>query len=464
VTTGCHFAGQGLIDWYCLTGDIEALECADDLAEVAWLQGWRLKNWSNRADAFQAFTWSDNLIPGGMKDPGRQKGRPFRYLAHYYRVLKQGNARWLNRLTYTAKAFLRGWNRDPRGFMFGLLAQPTGDLFSNWPQRLTDHLTTNQITFDNPYMTTVGTLEGHEITSTRAVYGAKPVNGGADTLKWLLREVGSMFENRWIIPMATYYELTGDEDARDMVIGYAQLCAKTDLTRGRCGYPYTGTVIDFPDINAMATFKDNFATFNAEHDKCINPAWSTTTDAHAAHNGWYGQFYPGLMALGYRYTGDPVILSEAIDVWNRNMKRGYWTTNFSHAQYSVVKYTWIEDPHDDRLSGGLNLFYEAVHRSDTLAPEAVTDLAVVHAADKPGSIYITFTSPAERGGGTLAEYQVKYDTVPIVKYEDFDFANDYIFPSNGVKKVPWWYARNVSGESDPVGAGITSLSIIAGTF
>jgi hypothetical protein len=64
----------------------------------------------------------------------------------------------------------------------------------------------------------------------------------------------------------------------------------------------------------------------------------------------------------------------------------------------------------------------------------------------------------------VVSYQVKYDTVPIVRYEDFDMTTDYIYPAVGVRKSPWWYANNVTGESAPVSPGSGILHLIPGNF
>jgi hypothetical protein len=474
--SGCHFAGQGAVDWYCLTGDPEAKDAADDLAEISWLHNWYVRWDTQLADPLSNFTYTDGMLGGGTKSVSRIASRPFKYLIHYCNQLGRESTLWHNRAVYSAKTYLLAWNIDPRGGVF------TGDYYmtgwqasgafdtTNWPQRLKDHISANNITFTEFYThhdtTIVPDFEGHgKDVFGHMVLGHKPLGPG-DTLTWMMRGDNTYWTYRMPHPMDLYYQLTGDEDARDFLIGISQLLSLSNIAIDSCGFAHY-TTYDFPDVNTSVSYAQAFSNWNAGHDICRGPNyWQTTRDVLPSHNAAYSLYYPSVMALGYKYTGDPAILDKSYEIWNKGLKRGYNSTYYAAAENKAMYGHLGQNPNTlgDRITGGLTLFYEAVHRSDTLVPEAVTDLSVAHAADAPGAVYVSFTAPAERGNGTVAEYQVKYDTVPIVEYRDFNFAQDYHFPAYGVKKAPWWYADNVDNEPQPLPAGAMVAGRVGSSF
>lgn len=59
-------------------------------------------------------------------------------------------------------------------------------------------------------------------------------------------------------------------------------------------------------------------------------------------------------------------------------------------------------------------------------------------------------------GGTVARYQVKCAPLPIVAYDDYDFARD-----DGLRRN-WWRAVNLSGEPTPAAPGQKERFIVSG--
>ena len=101
------------------------------------------------------------------------------------------------------------------------------------------------------------------------------------------------------------------------------------------------------------------------------------------------------------------------------------------------------------------LFYESSHpRTDVKPPEPIRDLDVKRL--RGGQAEIRFTAPADRGGGRVARYQVKASHIPIVPYEEFDYARD----AGG--KRNWWRAVNLYGEPDPGQPGSVLRFIVSG--
>jgi len=64
---------------------------------------------------------------------------------------------------------------------------------------------------------------------------------------------------------------------------------------------------------------------------------------------------------------------------------------------ALFVFAYHEAPKNDGLINSEDLFYEAVHHGDTVAPEAVSDLVVGRNGDKTGLIF-AWTAPADNNG------------------------------------------------------------------
>jgi len=69
---------------------------------------------------------------------------------------------------------------------------------------------------------------------------------------------------------------------------------------------------------------------------------------------------------------------------------------------------------------------------------------------------ISFTAPADVGGGKVIRYQVKCAELPLVAYDDYDFASD-----DGLKRN-FWRATNLSGEPRPFAPGTKQRFAVSG--
>jgi hypothetical protein len=86
-------------------------------------------------------------------------------------------------------------------------------------------------------------------------------------------------------------------------------------------------------------------------------------------------------------------------------------------------------------------------RADEKPPRPVTDLRAEVAGDRAK---LTFTAPADEGGGKVVRYQVKCAPRPIGAYAEFleRFARD-----EDAKVANWWMAANLEGEPAPGAPG-----------
>jgi hypothetical protein len=97
---GDHLFGWGLIDYYYLTGDLDALEAAKDIGEMSKpIYGWR--------------------VPGSYemsKYSARQGARHLLVLTRLYEATQ--NSRWKTEMDYLAQLWLQSPDWDPRGFYY----------------------------------------------------------------------------------------------------------------------------------------------------------------------------------------------------------------------------------------------------------------------------------------------------------------------------------------------------------
>jgi hypothetical protein len=424
---GCHYYGAGLLDYYCLTGDIDALEGGIDLSETAWL----FSTNTNRGDTL-------NSTNGGSRSTGRQ----LLLLTRLYEVLRDSASFY--RANLRSKMVVRSKRKDPRGFLYGFPA-----LWSNWdedligqvgfPDSLKAYCSANNIS--------VQIVDGGSNADT-----AMCINGSTGE-RWMIKKLGGSWEQQYSAhAVERFYRLTGDEDARDYVIGYGQNAAKT--LAYKCGIvPYT-VYYDFPIKGKK--YGSGYLDWDPAHNACIG-AQSTDRNSLPEHSGWYTVYFPGACALAYRYSGFPYLIKQAYDYWNLGSKRGYRTTYYYRPENEVYTFAYHFPPKNDGLINSNHLFYEAVHHGDTVPPEPITDLGVSRNADKSGLIFV-WTTPADNNGQAV-EYQLKfYKDLPIVDYLNYDYKRD-----DGVQ-IPWWYAVNVKGEPYPQATGAPEYFELIGSF
>jgi hypothetical protein len=414
---GCHFYGAGLCDYYCLTGDIDALEGAKDLGETAWLFCGDDKTFGDNRD-------SDTL--NSYQNAHRDATRRLNVLTRLYEIVRDSAS--FHRADFQAKMMLRTKYRDPRGFIW--CSPVSGNVpFQNpagWPDSLKQFLTANNITWAQQADSIVVQQAGRQ---------------------WNVRSQAGNWEQTYAQEaLDRWYRVTGDKDARDYVIGFGQHGARD--CGGRCGQVPTELDFDFPRKGDM--FSKSFDNWDPAHDKCVladgTPNHSTASGSLAPHNGWSVVYYAGVASLGYRYTGSPDLLRFAYQEWDLGSKRLYYTDHFETPAKQVYTFAYQIPDDGDGVINTNALFYEAVHRSDTIPPAAVTDLAVNRLAGNTGLVF-NWSAPSDNNG-TVAEYQLKYfKDKQIVAYADYNYARD------DSAKVPWWYAVNTTGEPVPQAPG-----------
>ncbi|MHC4915668.1 MAG: hypothetical protein ACYTGB_09265, partial [Planctomycetota bacterium] len=101
-------------------------------------------------------------------------------------------------------------------------------------------------------------------------------------------------------------------------------------------------------------------------------------------------------------------------------------------------------------------YIHARDRKDGEPPAAIKDLTVSVQGDKAT---VSFTAPADAGGGKVARYQVKCSGKPLVEYVP------YVEKFNKFEEAGttnWWMAANVKGEPQPKAAGAKETFTVTG--
>jgi len=403
----CHNWGEGLAAWFCLTGDRDALEAAIDTAE---------QNIDTHRRAFRK-------TPGEASSFSRDFTRAC-YLTNATRMVVPTDPFLVEASDYLARVYLERPNKEPRGFVNG--PGPTGKL-------------------------DLKKLVGDEGVAAMEKLGvtADPKTGQLTDPKTGAKWFPLVEPHTWMFPplsraMEVYVRLTGSEDALDWLVAYGQAVARVLYQPKHGNLSYGRMLADFP-VKGVA--KDW-------------ASWVLPDDAKNGEgvviNGYLAQFYPDVPARAYSFAGEPFLKQRAYDYWYYGSHRGY-NTKEMHNLGGVGRWINTYSTHDESVCFTGRTIYEWAHpRKDDKPPKAVADLKVAVEGDKAT---ITFTAPADEGGGRVARYQVKCSDKPIVDYETFlgkFSANEDTSVAN------WWMAVNLKDEPAPKAAGAAETFTVTG--
>jgi hypothetical protein len=403
----CHFYGSGLVDYYLLTGERDALEAALDNVETK----------------DEEFRRSKKYEPG--KTPigeTRGFGRGFEVMM---RVLEAdpSNAFVEDLCRLAARTLWQSPLLDERGFHCrGEGAEAAGLPAKELSPKVRAWMAERGITF---------TVQGDKVD-------ALSKNG----LTWKVRSFGGTWEHAYVHSAADMYARHfDDEDLRDFVVGFAQMTRKY-LQSPKCHQTWYKTHFDVPDLGVI------FDPWVIEH--------ADTTDGHGCvHSGYYTRFFPDACARGYAFTGERALLEKAKEFWDWGSKRRYQTKDVFAGPDEVGMFAGHVPPKDDEVLSTARLFREWSHpRSDAQPPAAVRDLAVRLLGD--GEAEVRFTAPADAGGGRVVRYQVKAAPLPLAAYDNWDYARDL------GRRRNWWMAANCRDEPAPAAPGTSERFIVRG--
>jgi len=403
----CHFYGTGLADWYCLTGDPDALAAAIDNVEQK----------DSEFRQYRKFT--PGKTPVGCI---RGFGRGFEVMT---RVLQAApdNAYVRDLCRLCARTLWASPLLDERGFHCSRIGQmPAKNLSARTRQWMARH--------------------GVKVVTR----GSNIASLSRDGKTWKVRAMGGTWMHVYIQNGADLYaRMLGDddvaEDMRDFTIAFAHFSARYMLSP-KCHQTWYYAYLDVPEFGKI------YDPWAFEHT-------DTQDGAGCVHSGYYTRHYVDACTKGYSLTGEAALLTAAKEFWHYGSKRRYRTKQLHAGRDAVGMFASHRPPKDDTVLSTSRLFHEVSHpRRDAQPPKPIADLWV--RARPGGKAEVTFTAPADAGGGKVVRYQLKAAPMPIVAYEQFDYARDV------GKKRNWWRATNLKGEPRPAAPGTLERFTVTG--
>ena len=386
----CHNWGEGLVEYYMITGDRDAYEAAMDAVE---------QNFDTQKRAFG-------------KTPGKAAGysRDFTrssYLTNAARLIAPTDPFVVEASDYLAACFLQRPDKEPRGFMNS--PNPLNKHY-DWPRAQKpksapadwDEQKETEKVVEKWFAGFVGKqgLDEMKRLGVTIDYKTGQLTDPKTGAKWY----PIVEPHTWMFPpesraMELYYRETGNEDAMDWVIAFGQAAAYVLYQPKHGNLSYGRFLADFP----LKGVNNDLASWLLPDDCKNGEGNDTVTGKPVGINGYLAQFYPDLPARAYMYCGEPFLKQRAYDFWYYGSHRGYNATKM-HAIGKVGLWANVQTTHSESVCFSGKTFYEFAHpRTDTEAPAAVADLTVTVSGDKAT---VSFTAPADKGG-KVARYQVK---------------------------------------------------------
>lgn len=403
----CHFYGAGLVDYFLLTGERDFLEAAIDLSEQ--------KNSEFRKH--RQFTPGKTTI-----DDTRGFGRGFHVITHLLEAVPDND--FVAELAGLCRDVL--WkcpNLDERGFAPCHIGSGFGgfDPKKDIPPEMRRFMDEKGIVIDDK--------------------GWLTDRAGN---RWPVVCLGGTWQHFYVQAAAERYaRLFDDEDMADFAVAFGQFAAKYLLSE-KCKQTHYYAYMDVP----LKGEPWDAWKFEPEHT-------ATKDGEGCVHGGWYTRFFPDAMAKAYSVAGDLRLLRRAREFWHYGSKRGYQTKRLSAGWDAVGMFANHIPPKDDTVLSTSRMFYEWSHpRRDNEPPAPIRDLEIFRLGG--GRALVRFTAPADGGGGKVSRYQVKCAELPIVSYEDYDFARD-----DGVR-MNLWRATNLKREPSPSSSGQREEFIVTG--
>ncbi len=404
----CHNWGEGLAEWFMITGDRDALEAAVDCVE---------QNYDTQNRAF-------GKVPGKQFNPSRDYTRSC-FLTNATRLCVPTDPYMVEASDHLARTYLARPARDPRGLPTTAGKVDMKSIESKVGAKGLEKMKELGVTFDE---------KSGQLSDPKTGARWFPL---ADPHTWMFPPLSRAME--------TYVRITGDEDAHDWLIAYGQAAARVLYQEKHGNLAYGSFLADFP-VKGWAWDKHS---------------WNLPDDSKDGQgekiNGYLARFYPDLPARAYELCGDPFLKQRAYDFWNGGSHRGYNQSQQSNVG-KVNLWVNVYSTHDEQVSFTGKTFYIWSHeRQDAKAPKEVEDLKVSAAGG--GKATVSFTAPADEGGGKVVRYQVKCSDKPIVDYAKF---LELWKENKDAESTNFWMAANVKDEAAPQAPGAKESFAVSG--
>lgn len=306
-TCGCHYYGAGTMDFFCLTGERELLLGSIDLAKIP------RANWEKKIPG------KDTVGSWGTRGFGRQLMAAVRI----YEITR--DPEWKKLMDNMARLCIQdpamvkdddwmaiqsaGSNSMEKKYVTGMLSKN---------ERLKKYMDDKGLKWDE---------DKSQVTN-------------AEGKTWKVYDMAGSWEQTYVQQgMARYWRLTGDKDAGEYVVKFANFYNKFswDPHCQQVGYRLWG--VQFPEKGMC--LGSQAGQFSAKHDTCPGPG--------AEHDGWYSRFAPDVAARAYAVSKDRKYLDQAKLYWNRGSKWGYHVTKPSVPDDVVGGFASHYPPKDDSI-------------------------------------------------------------------------------------------------------------------
>ncbi|MCG3178044.1 MAG: hypothetical protein BIFFINMI_00367 [Phycisphaerae bacterium] len=305
----CHFYGRGIFDWYCLTGDVDALEAGKDMVEE--VAEWARKYKAGGAVGYYgcrgfARIWLGAIRLGQLGDAAGRK------LADEMGQIALHASDWDDRGFFF-------WGAGP-SYMAGSARWMKPD---SWPEKVKAYCAAHGIAMD-----------------AQGILTDKAGN------KWPIRSDGGTWQQATFqMAFERWYRMGGNEQARARAIRMAEFARDCQFSV-KCQQTAYYTIIDFPEKGKV-------------YDPGVwLPAHANCPGDGAVHDGHYTRFTVDVAARAYTLTGDAKWLDFAKTCWNRGSKRGYQAAKQSAPDDEVYVFAYYIAPKDDTVLSSARLFYE----------------------------------------------------------------------------------------------------------
>jgi PcRGLX-like protein central beta sandwich domain/PcRGLX-like N-terminal RIFT barrel domain len=302
----CHFYGRGIVDFYCLTGEVDALEGARDLAEQAVCYMGR-------------YAVGKNVGYYGVRGTARMWLGTIRVAQATHQKAD------LDRAAFIAERVFKASDWDPRGFVnwgAGPAYMAGKNLkASKLPVQVVDYMKKNGITVSKRGI--VSDAKGNKW----------PVASDGGT--WQQHSLQKAFERYW--------RLTGKKEAKVRALKVAEFARDFQFSN-ISNQSFYYTIVDFPIKG-----------------KVFDPAeWDKEKyGINGMHSGSYTRSTVAVFARAYSLSGDRKWLDLAIKAWDHGSKRGYRARKLYAKLGTVYRYAWYKAPKDDGATRSCRMFYEA---------------------------------------------------------------------------------------------------------
>jgi hypothetical protein len=285
----CHYWGSGVFDYYCLTGDVDALEAGLDMAEISDI----------------GFSRNIGFLEGNFM-PKRGWGRNFRCVLRAHQVMR--DAKWKQVAERFAKTPFKGKNFDP---VTGLFSDPRPNALDMFIETVINAKPGKKES--RPLADSLREYMKEKGITMESTKSEVTMSQGRRT--WKLWNVTQHFEFAVCAEaLARYAEIFNDAEARIMVMNWARGTRDVYWSK-KCDAANAithGIVIGLPEEGKAY----DPGMWDPEHKGCPG-------DNAGEHSGYPTRFMTVPFVFAYSASGDKSWLELAKHAWDRGSKRGF---------------------------------------------------------------------------------------------------------------------------------------------